>query len=129
MGNGHKYLTYTCSGYLRIGKSVCRSVHILSSSLEQEVLQAIREHLTSPSWKDQVRETLEEMVKEEFGDKAESHAQELRRQVDAINRQIANIVDAIKTSGRFSEAMNQALADLETQRDSVRHTLEKRRIE
>ena len=122
-GNGHKYLMYTCSGYLRIGKSVCRSVHILSDSLEQEVLQTIREHLSSPSWKDQVRETLEGMVKEEFGDGAQSRAEELKHQLDAINRQIANIVDAIKTSGRFSEAMNQSLADLETQRDAVRRTL------
>jgi hypothetical protein len=40
-----------------------------------------------------------------------------------LNRQIAHIVDAIKSSGRFSEAINQALADLETQRDSIRNAL------
>lgn len=122
-GNGHKYLMYTCSGYLRIGKSVCRSVHILSASLEQEVLRTIREHLSSPSWRDQVRETLQGMLDEEFGDGAQDRADDLKRQLDAIQRQIANIVDAIKTVGRFSEAMNQELADLETQRDSVRSAL------
>ncbi len=122
-GNGHKYLMYTCSGYLRIGKSVCRSVHILTESLEQEVLQTIRAHLSSPDWKNEVRETLQMMVHEEFGGKANDRAQELRHQLDAVNRQIANIVDAIKTSGRFSEAMNQTLADLETQRDAVRGAL------
>ncbi len=52
-----------------------------------------------------------------------SRAEELERQLEAVNRQIANIVEAIKTSGRFSEAMNQALADLETQRESVRGAL------
>jgi len=122
-GNGHKYFAYTCSGYLRIGKTVCRSVHVLTDSLENEVLQSIREHLSSPSWKDEVRETLERMVTEEFGDSAQDRVQELQRQLDAVNQQIANIVDAIKTAGRFSEAMNLALADLETQRESVRSTL------
>ena len=122
-GNGHKYLTYTCSGYLRIGKSVCRSVHILTEALEQEVLCSIREHLTSPAWKEEVRDTLQVMVTEEFGNSAQSRADELQYQLQGGNRQIANIVEAIKTSGRFSEAMTQSLADLETQRDSVRMAL------
>lgn len=122
-GNGHKYLTYTCSGYLRIGKTLCRSVHILAESLEHEVLKSIREHLFSPAWKSEVRETLQMMVHDEFGDSAQSRVEELGRQLDAVNRQIANMVEAIKTSGRFSEAMNQALADLEIQRDSVRSGL------
>ena len=122
-GNGHKYLTYTCSGYLRIGKSVCRSVHILTESLEQEVIRAIREHISSPTWKNEVRETLDVMVKEEFGDNSCSRNEELQRQLAEISRQIANMVEAIKTSGRFSEAMNQALANLETQRDSARIAL------
>src|SRR5262249_20304660 len=41
-------------------------------------------------------------------------------QLDTINRQIANMIEAIKASGRLSQAMNQAFADLETQRDSIR---------
>jgi DNA invertase Pin-like site-specific DNA recombinase len=122
-GNGHKYLMYTCSGYLRIGKSVCRSVHILTDALEAEVLRSVREHLSSPSWKAEVEETLRIMISEEFGDTAQTRTDELARQLDVLNRQIANIVDAVKISGRFSEAMNQALADLETQRDSVRNAL------
>ena len=63
------------------------------------------------------------MVRKEFGDGAESHIGELKRQLEEVNRQITNLVDAIKTSGRFSQAMNQALADLETQRESVRNAL------
>jgi len=63
------------------------------------------------------------MISEEFGDSAQGRAEELKRQLDIVNRQIANIVDAIKTSRRFSEAMNQTLADLETQRDAIRNTL------
>jgi len=70
-----------------------------------------------------VRETLQMMVNDEFGDSAQGRAEELKRQLEAVNRQIANIVDAIKRSGRFSEAMNQTLADLETQRDSARGVL------
>jgi hypothetical protein len=85
-GNCQRYLMYTCSGYLRIGKSVCRSVHVLSESLE-EVLHAIRERLSSPSSKVKVRETLQGMVTEEFGDNAQSRAEDLKRQLDAITRQ------------------------------------------
>lgn len=122
-GNGHKYLTYTCSGYHRIGKSICRSVHVLTDSLEQTVVQSIRDHITAPEWKGEVYETLETMIKEEFGDGAETRVKEFQEQLTAVNRQIANIVDAIKTSGRFSDAINLALADLETQRDRIRSTL------
>jgi len=123
-GNGHKYLSYTCSGYLRIGKSVCRSVHVLTDSLEKEVLNSIRAHLSSPSWRHDVRQTLQGMVNEEFGASAEGRAEDLKRQLDEVNRQITNMIDAIKTSGRFSEAMNQTLADLETQRNSIRNDLQ-----
>jgi len=63
------------------------------------------------------------MVNEEFGDNAENRVEDLKRPLDAVNRQIANIVDAIKTCGRFSEAMNQTLADLESQRDVIRNRL------
>ncbi len=122
-GNGHKYLTYSCSGYVRIGKSVCRSVHILTDALEQEVLRSIRERFSSPDWKNEIRETLDLMIKEEFGENAQSRTDELQRQLDGVSRQIANIVEAIKTSGRLSEAMNQGLADLENQRDSIRIAL------
>jgi DNA invertase Pin-like site-specific DNA recombinase len=50
-GNGHEYRMYTCSGYFRIGKSVCRSVHILADTLEGEVVESIREYLSTPEWK------------------------------------------------------------------------------
>jgi site-specific DNA recombinase len=121
-GNGHRYLMYTCSGYLRIGKAVCRSVHILSDTLEQEVLRSIREHLSSPNWKEEISTTLDAMVNQEFGS-ARNRLEELQRQLDEINREIANIIEAIKTAGRFSEPINQALADLETQREAVRRSI------
>jgi DNA-binding transcriptional MerR regulator len=122
-GNGHRYLSYTCSGYMRIGRSVCRSVHVLAAALEGEVWNAIRDHLAAPGWKDEVRQTLDVMVRAEFGHAAEHRADELQQQLNALERQIANIVDAVKTSGRFSEAMNHALTDLETQRETVRGAL------
>jgi len=86
-------------------------------------LNAIREHLGAPGWKTEMRELLETMVAEEFGDNAQGRVDERKRQLEWVNRQIARIIEAIKTSGRFSEAMNGALADLETQRESVRRTL------
>lgn len=124
-GNGHKYLTYTCSGYLRIGKAVCRSVHVLTDALETEVLSSIREHLSAPSWESQVRETLERMVNEEFGDSAQTRVEGLERELEDVQRQIANVIEAIKASGRLSAAMNQTLADLEIRRDSIQSELRK----
>jgi DNA invertase Pin-like site-specific DNA recombinase len=121
--NGHSYLTYTCSGYLRIGKSVCRSVHVLTDALEAEVVRSIVEHLSSPEWREEVHETLDLMVKEEFGDSAQARLDELQGQLDSVTQQISNMIEAIKASGRLSEAMNRAFADLETQRDSIRATL------
>ena len=35
------------------------------------------------------------MVKDEFGDSAQNHASDLHRQLEGVNRQIANIIDAI----------------------------------
>lgn len=122
-GNGHEYLTYTCSGYLRIGKSVCRSVHILAESIEAEVVRAILEHLSSPGWKTQVFETLHGIIDEEFGDNVQNRVNELRGELAVVTREIRNIVEAIKTSGRLSEAINQALADLEIQRAVIRNSL------
>jgi DNA invertase Pin-like site-specific DNA recombinase len=122
-GNGHRYLTYTCSGYLRIGKAVCRSVHVLAESLETEVVKSIRVHLSAPAWKEEVRAALKIMVAEEFGDQAKSRVDETERQLVAVGRQITNIVEAVKLSASFSEAMRQALADLELQRDALRARL------
>lgn len=114
---------YTCSGYLRIGKAVCRSVHILAETLEAEVVKSIRAHLTSLSWKEDVRAALGAMVSQEFGDPAKRRVDEIERQLLGVNRQIANIVDAIRVSAHFSEAIGRALADIEMQRDSVRDSL------
>ena len=122
-GNGHRYLTYTCSGYLRIGKVVCRSVHVLSEALEASVLNAIKGYLTSPHWSTEVRQTLDAMVRQEFGESADRRVEGLERQRESVSRQIANIVDAIKASARFSDAINQALAELETQRNSIEASL------
>src|SRR5579862_1333877 len=61
-GNGHKYFTYTCSGYLRIGKTVCRSVHVLTEEIEREVVNSIRQHLESPEWKEGVRSDRKSVV-------------------------------------------------------------------
>jgi site-specific DNA recombinase len=122
-GNGHKYLSYTCSGYLRIGKSVCRSVHVLSESVEREVVQSIREHLATPEWKVGVRETLRQMINDEFGDSAQPGVDAIRRQLAEIDHQIVNIIGAIKMSGRFSDAMNETLANLEAQKQFASNAL------
>jgi DNA invertase Pin-like site-specific DNA recombinase len=118
-GNGHRYLMYTCSGYLRIGRMACRSVHILAETLETSVLQSIRAHLTVPSWREEMRTALRAMVKAEFGEQVKGRVEEIEQQLAGVDRQIANIVDAIRVGGGFSIAVRQALANLERQRESI----------
>lgn len=113
-GNGHRYLTYTCSGYLRMGRAVCRSVHIHTEALENELVRSIREHLSSPTWADEVRETLESMVRQEFGDGVQERVDEFETQMRSAKREIDNIVEAIKAGNRRSQALEQSLAGLET---------------
>lgn len=122
-GNGYRHLTYTCSGYLRIGTTVCRSVHLMADALEGVVADCIREHVASPAWAGQLRATLKEMVHEEYGGQAAQRAEEVEQQLTDVKREIANIVQAIQAVGRFSDALREALVDLETRRDALRATL------
>jgi len=123
-GNGQRYLTYTCSGYHRIGKAVCRSYHLDARYLEGSVVQAVRDQMADPAMKAIVREALEGMINEQFGDGAQSRVCELEAQIAELNRQIENVVAAVK-AGAFSPTLNQTLADLEAQRAAVGAELRK----
>ena len=122
-GNGHRYLTYTCSGYLRIGKAICRSVHVLAEALESEVLRTVRDRLRSPSWKQEMLATLQTVVNEEFGAGAESQLDGIRHQLQDVEHQVQNIIAAIRSAAKYSEAMTDALGELESRRDVLRTRL------
>lgn len=121
-GNGHRYLTYTCSAYHRIGTSVCESFHIRAEFLEGAVVQTIRDFVADPGRKAMIRRIMDTLVREEYGTGAETRLDQLQDQLTDLNRQIANVVQAVK-AGSFSEALNQTLGDLEKQRESVRSAI------
>jgi len=121
-GNGHTYLTYTCSGYQRIGRSACRSVNISGPELEGLAVRAIREHVTDSAWQKDFRRIIESMIRDQSGPKANRRGRELRTRLESIHRQIANVVEAVK-DGRFSSVLGEELQKLENQRDEVRREL------
>jgi DNA invertase Pin-like site-specific DNA recombinase len=123
-GNGHVYLTYTCSGYHRMGKAVCRSVSVSTEELEGLAMDSVRKLLSSSSWKASIKPLLSKskMVEEHFGHKTESKAIDLQKELQAVSKQIENIIQAV-TEGQHSPALLAKLHSLEGQRDAVRKSL------
>jgi len=121
-GNGHAYLTYTCSGYTRIGAAACRSFNVLTEDLESRAVDAIRRQFSKPAWKDDLKPLLAAMIEEQFGSGVESKLRDSQKSLEEINRQISNLLDAAKM-GQFSKALMETLQGLETQRDNIRQEM------
>ncbi len=117
-GKGYRYLTYTCSGYHRLSKGVCKSFHVEASQLEEAVVQAVRDQIREPNIADMVRQTLETMLRQEFGHGADEQIKMLKARLGEIDRQLANMVAAVKNGG-FSATLNRALGDLEEEKRKV----------
>jgi len=122
-GNGHLYYTYTCSGYLRSGKSVCRSVNVRRDEIESVTIQSVRRHLADPGWKKELVPQLQAMIEERFGGSIETPSDDLRAHLKGIERKIQNIVRAIE-GGTAAQSLSESLLRLETQREDVRQQLE-----
>src|SRR5712692_8360542 len=84
-GYGGAY--YACSGYIRCGRSVCSSLFLPVEQLERIVVQAIRDNLSDPSWKSEVKETLAHMLDAEFGAGAENRIEEIRAEIARLGRE------------------------------------------
>jgi DNA invertase Pin-like site-specific DNA recombinase len=122
-GSKHdNYRRYGCSGYDRIGTSVCRNYYLLADEVESLALDAIRTQIKSPKWSAEVKRTLDDMVKGEFQNPLAREIEELRRQLQETTRQIENVVQAIQKTG-YSEALELSLHALEAQRNGVRDNL------
>lgn len=116
------YRRYGCSGYDRIGTSVCRCYYLLADELESLAVDAIRTQIKSPTWSNEVRQTLEDMVKGEFQNPLSQEIEERRLKLKEVTSQIENVVQAIRKTG-FSEALEISLKSLEAHRDGLRDNL------
>ncbi len=123
-GNGHSYSYYSCAGYHRGGKSICRSVNVSTNELEDIAIRSIEEYFRSPDWETMVRPRLRNMIEAQFGQNSEIKEQELKDRLKEVNRQLANIVQAIKITG-YSSVISNELPKLE----SEKRRLEKELIE
>ena len=117
-GNGHSYRYYACSGYHRIGKSVCRSVNILADELENLALDSIRKKINSPEWKESLKPTLTAMLKDLIQPKPEQNQKDLKKRIEAINQQIWNLIEALK-SGVPAASIKEELNRLESQKSAL----------
>lgn len=121
-GNGHRYLTYTCGGYQRIGTSVCRSFNVLTEELEQVALETIREEIKNTDWKDEVRLMLRERINERFGGNNRNPLDDLQKSLARINQEIDHALGAVKL-GRYSESLMEMVQGLEVQRNDIRRQI------
>ncbi len=119
-GKSAKRRVYTCSGYMRIGRSVCRSVNVGAEALESKVVDAIREDICRPDLKQRMRTILEGMIAEEFGDSAADRLAEIQTQSTEVERQLANVLGIVRMHGKYSEALVSELSGLEHRRDELR---------
>jgi DNA invertase Pin-like site-specific DNA recombinase len=122
-GKGYLLLTYICSGCQRFGRSVCQGFYLRTEALEDTAVRAIRDHLTDPAWRIELREIVAGLVKNQFGMGAEHEIAELKRQLAAIEFEISNLVDVVK-GGHFSPALAEALKALETRQDGLKRSLQ-----
>jgi len=114
-GNGHENRYYSCSGFLRIGESVCRSVHASAEELEHLAVEAIRERVKKTNWKDELKPTLKGLLKDQFGEANENKAEDMKKALEKTDHQLRNIVEAIK-AGVSPTMLTEELTRLESQK-------------
>jgi DNA invertase Pin-like site-specific DNA recombinase len=117
-GNGHQYRNYTCSGYWRIGKGVCESFNVRASELEGLALQTIRDEIKNPKWKDELKPTLSELIRNRFGEGSKGELEAIKAKLKDLGLKIQNIVAAI-SRGHYSPALGLELEKLEREKAAV----------
>jgi hypothetical protein len=90
-----------------------------SEYLEAVVIQAIRDNLNDPEWKEEIKENLASMIEAEFGTGAETHVEEIKAEIVKVSKEIDNMVGAIR-DGAFSPALSTALKDAETRCEDLK---------
>ena len=117
-GNGHQHRYYSCSGFLRIGESVCRSVHASAEELERLAVEAIRERIKKTNWKDELKPTLKGLLKDQFGESNTNKIEDLKKALEKTDHQARNIIEAIKAGGAPA-LLNEELNSIEIQKTEV----------
>ncbi len=122
IGNGHKYRAYVCGSYFRLGKDFCGSFTVRASELEGLALQAIRDEITSPTWKDEVKPILSGLVRDRFGEGSKGEIEAVKNRLKKLGREIQNIVAAI-SQGHYSPTLGLELERLEREKASIAQEL------
>ena len=104
-GNDHTYRYYTCAGYMRSGKSVCRSVHVLADEMENLAVSSIHQLIADPQLRKDIRPILKAAMTEEFGPGAKAKEGNLLMQLGSLGKQIHNLIEALKTGGQSATLM------------------------
>ena len=121
-GMHDNYRRYKCSGYDRIGPSVCRNYYLWADELESFALDAIRAQIKSPKWSAEVTQTLQGMLRDDFQNPLAEEIGKRRQQLQEVIDRIDNVVRAIEKAG-LSEALETSLRSLEIERDGLRLNL------
>ena len=121
-GKGYEAFTYVCSGYHRIGKSVCSSFYLHTEQLDSLAVTAIRDHLNDPLYKQAVRDVMPIVFEKQFGPAAEQGVEEIKIQITKVSKEIDNLVGAVR-DGVISPALVEALKNAEALRDDLKQQL------
>ena len=120
-GEGYRY--YTCSGYHRYGKSVCRLVNLPGPALDAFVLGTIKRLLLAEH--ESVEQAIERFVKAVLAPKRRPKPpRDAERELEAVNRKIKAVV-AMLADPAFDglDELRATLAELKARRDVLQARL------
>ncbi len=107
---------YGCAGHRDRGTHVCdNAIHVRRDLVESRLLEHIKEELLTDEAMAYFRKETTRLLGER---KRETDDEGLRRRLGKLEREIENMVDAIR-QGTISTALQNALTEAETQRDRL----------
>lgn len=125
-GKLHEADYYNCAGYTSKGTSVCKSFHVLKEDVESFAIEEIVARLRNPALKDDLRQSLSELVRTDLSEGPRTAEAELRKALASCELQMDNLLDAIKGGLRWGK-VNDEIARLESERQKLTAELEEAR--
>lgn len=119
---GKTYYYYTCSKNKNRKGEKCAKTSISKELLENTVVDATLNYIFSPTRFPEVVNKLKTIVEEE--NKKENKIPQIKRNLQNIENQIQNIVEAVK-NGNSNKALLNELTNLENQQEEIKQQLSK----